>query len=771
MNRSQTQPPLSGYMLKRARARKERLLKEVGFTGGPPSKLTLKDQEGRRKFVTPTGHVYSLSIDVAEAEKLKKKVSEAVQAYNAGETDPPVQSLPVYALGQDAREQVLRYQDDANEQAKRRCSERTCGGAGTLVRSNLCVKTEISVAYSTFVPSCEPQNVSNSLSSVLFTTTMMNEGFMNLLILFLIVLTQASILHARPGPPEDDKERPSHHHQELEGMTFCSHGCKKWTSGAPTATKAPIAFPHRPHHLAIALTSLRPASCRHDQGRQSMTMKGHLAIFMSLESNQGVGRLSVPSTSSGHSSHHKSAVVHEEEHGQPLPPSTIREHANFEGKLPQERDSAATQNKARILGHLVHEVHRYYHYFIFPSGSWRALPATLAERYRDQVDILISQLRGVSEKEDLNEIRTFTASLRSKHPLEVQRAWELQQHEKEQAKKEKEQARKEKEQAKKEKKQTFRSRSFKNQKKARRQEVEQNRSTLANPLPGRSEKDPEGASELHIEKHAQTQPDSGPHAVTDTKEAHPTEQEDKLMDTDASMLKPFLREKRYNLYQLYRPGEWMHRPGPPPIELVEKAEFLGGLAHENSGDRHYFFDKEGHYRTCLESYFKENEASLLACLKKIRSLALTGQEKLEKIKWSLGTAETIQERRIGKRMGRNLKKLGFMEGPPSRLTLKDQKGRKHFVTPTGHDYSLPIDVAEADTFKEKVSEAVQAYHGGETDSQLERRLRTISQNYRERVLGKTKKRKRREGNAEHPASHPTGLSQSIAQPQSSPIQS
>lgn len=48
---------------------------------------------------------------------------------------------------------------------------------------------------------------------------MINEGFMHLFILFLIVLAQASILHARPGPPENDKERPSHHHQELEGVS------------------------------------------------------------------------------------------------------------------------------------------------------------------------------------------------------------------------------------------------------------------------------------------------------------------------------------------------------------------------------------------------------------------------------------------------------------------------------------------------------------------------------------------------------------------------
>lgn len=185
--------------------------------------------------------------------------------------------------------------------------------------------------------------------------------------------------------------------------------------------------------------------------------------------DQGAGRPSFPSTPSGHGPQQNSALEHEKEHRQPLSPSPARQRANHAKRLPQERTSDPTQSqsqyyranapprslkrKARDEKKLVHEDHKHYHYFIFPSGSWRALPATLAGRYRDQIEIFISKLDGLSEEDMLTQIRHFTATLRNEHPLDVQRAWESQEQEKEQAKKEREQARKGKEQAREKKKQ------------------------------------------------------------------------------------------------------------------------------------------------------------------------------------------------------------------------------------------------------------------------------------------------------------------------------
>lgn len=43
----------------------------------------------------------------------------------------------------------------------------------------------------------------------------MAQGLMHLFILVFLVLAQASMLQARPAPPDDDDEGPSHHPYEL----------------------------------------------------------------------------------------------------------------------------------------------------------------------------------------------------------------------------------------------------------------------------------------------------------------------------------------------------------------------------------------------------------------------------------------------------------------------------------------------------------------------------------------------------------------------------
>ncbi|PWN93665.1 hypothetical protein FA10DRAFT_257912 [Acaromyces ingoldii] len=245
----------------------------------------------------------------------------------------------------------------------------------------------------------------------------MAQGLMHLFILGFLVFAQASMLQARPAPPDDDDEGPSHHPYELGDVGQIFHELPdasqsfhelpdKWTPGILPATKAPVAHLSRPHRVAMALNKIA-----------LLSMKKNIA-------------------SRCHPPLHGSVQI--------LP-------KDFRKKGPQ------TPRK-------------HYHYFIFPSDSWRALPAALAGRYRDQIEILISKLDGLSEEDMLTQIRHFIATLRNEHPLDVQRAWESQEQEKEQARKEKEQARKRKEQARKKKKQATADEDIKQKRRKRKRE-------------------------------------------------------------------------------------------------------------------------------------------------------------------------------------------------------------------------------------------------------------------------------------------------------------
>lgn len=265
--------------------------------------------------------------------------------------------------------------------------------------------------------------------------------------------------------------------------------------------------------------------------------------------SQGAGRSTIASTSLGRGVQQHSASRYQEENNPPLSSTTPRS-ALFDG--PAQKKSHGKQRKSRQFradpppDHLkakalefndvVHGDHKWYHYFVFPSGPSRALPKTVAQRNKNQIEDFLSKLKCLNEEKKIEKVANLTAYLRRTNPLDVKRVQELQQQEKAQAaekakertKKAKEQAKKAKEQKKREKAQFSQGCSpFKYQHVTIQQDDEQNRPMLADPTLRHSGKDHEGASAHHVEGQAQILPASGSHALTDIEEARPSKDDEK----------------------------------------------------------------------------------------------------------------------------------------------------------------------------------------------------------------------------------------------------
>lgn len=249
--------------------------------------------------------------------------------------------------------------------------------------------------------------------------------------------------------------------------------------------------------------------------------------------NQGAGRSTISSTPLGRGVQQHSAS---QRHGKQ------KKSRQFRADPPPDHLKA----RAHEFNNLVHGDHKYYHYFVFPSGPSSVLPKTLAERNKAQIEDFLSTLKGLSEKKKEEKVSNFTAYLRKFNPLDVKRVQELQQQERQEkeqaAKKAKERAKRAKGQPKKAKEQEKKPKQQKKKEKAQfsqgsspfkyqhiniQQDDEQNGPMLADPTLRHSEKDHEGASAHHVEGQAQVLPASGSYALRDIEEARPSKDDGK----------------------------------------------------------------------------------------------------------------------------------------------------------------------------------------------------------------------------------------------------